>query len=764
MSPTFRIPGALALALILAGSTLVAQVPLEGLPIWSTTEQGIYSTGMIWRDCNNDGVIDGFFSNGNDIVQAANNIYLFGGGTPPIAASWYSSNYEYSGHCAVGDIDDNGYPDFIVANYLGVGFGHPNRSDLYLNHTGLPEASPVWSTPDEIFSFSCALGDIDNDGDLDIAFATGEGYQSDFQPDLIYRNDNGSFAETVHWSSATATAAYDVVWGDVDKDGDLDLAMTYDHIPTAVHYNIGGTLEATPSWQASTAESGNTLVWSDINGDSWLDLVVAYNNQLNGTGQFRVYFNNGAGALNPVHGWASSTGGYGSALAVYDYDHDGDRDLAAGRWFNELFIYENTGTTLTTGPVWTTAIEMVAEELAWVDIDAGGVLVLADTIPGDGARKLFYTQHDPLYAIDSVFADGERLLDAEYCYDLVSGWISLADAPTTEFICWYRYSFKNDLAVSCWDTVNMVFGNTSPPFVDVAASNTFGPAPLAVQFTDVSVGAYEWSWDFGDGESSEDQNPLHIYDVPGLYDVAVAVTTPERIYDRTLGDLVSAYSDSLIMLDADFDFGSARVDVYARNFLPLSELVIPFTWDGPMDIHYDSFSVAGLRTEDFEFANLVSIVPSWNSATLRLAAGSQAALEPGEGPIASLYFTDEGGVPEGSNPVGFTTYASYTPVLVCPAGMYPPYTVDGEITLDCCNGRVGDANSQGGDEPTIGDVSILIDMLFISFQELDCWAEADVNQTGGTSPDRSDITIGDISYLIDYLFISGASIGLPDCL
>jgi PKD repeat protein len=761
MSSTFRILTALTLALV--GPAPVAQVPLEGMPIWSTSEQGIYSTGMIWRDCNNDGVTDGFFANGNDIVQAANNIYLFGGGTPPVSASWYSSDYEYSGHCAVGDIDDNGFPDFIVANYLGVGFGHPNRSNLYLNHTGLPEVSPSWRTPDEIFSFSCALGDIDNDGDLDIAFATGDGYYLDYQADIVYRNDDGSFAETIHWSSDAATAAVDVTWGDVDKDGDLDLALTYDRIPTAVYYNTGGTLETTPSWQASTAESGNTLIFADINGDTWLDLVVAYNNQLNGSGYFRVYFNDGAGNLDPVPGWASATGGYGSALAAYDYDHDGDRDLAAGRWFNELFVYENTGTTLTTGPVWTTAIEMVAEELAWVDIDGGGVLDLADTIPGDGGTKLFYTRHDPLYAIDSVFSDGTRLLNAEYCYDLVSGWLSLAEAPASELICWYRYSFKNDLAVSCWDTVNMVFGNTSPPFVDASAGNTFGPAPLAVQFTDASVGAYEWSWDFGDGETSEEQSPLHVYDEPGIFDVEISVTTPEREYRRMMVDLVSAYADSLIMPNAEIDFGWVRVDVYAHNFLPLSEIIMPFTWDGPLEIGYDSFSVNGLRTEYFDAVNLISIVPSWKSATMRLATGTQPALAPGEGPVVSLYFSQEGGISEGFNPIAFTSYGSYAPLLVSQAGSYPPHTIDGELALDCCSGRVGDANNQGGDEPSIGDVSILIDMLFISFMELDCWAEADINKTGGTSPGRSDITIGDISYLIDYLFITGAELGLPDC-
>ena len=45
-----------------------------------------------------------------------------------------------------------------------------------------------------------------------------------------------------------------------------------------------------------------------------------------------------------------------------------------------------------------------------------------------------------------------------------------------------------------------------------------------------------------------------------------------------------------------------------------------------------------------------------------------------------------------------------------------------------------------------------------------CLAECDINQSGGCDPTCDDITIGDISVLVDYLFITGPSLGLPDCL
>jgi hypothetical protein len=86
---------------------------------------------------------------------------------------------------------------------------------------------------------------------------------------------------------------------------------------------------------------------------------------------------------------------------------------------------------------------------------------------------------------------------------------------------------------------------------------------------------------------------------------------------------------------------------------------------------------------------------------------------------------------------------------------------------DCCLGRVGDANGVGGDEPTIGDVSVMIDAKFITGVcegIVECIAEADINQSGEGDPICDDLTIGDISILIDYLFITGPALGLPDCL
>ena len=54
---------------------------------------------------------------------------------------------------------------------------------------------------------------------------------------------------------------------------------------------------------------------------------------------------------------------------------------------------------------------------------------------------------------------------------------------------------------------------------------TTGGAPLSVQFTDISIGyPTTWAWDFGDGYTSNEQNPLHVYENTGTYSVTLSVT------------------------------------------------------------------------------------------------------------------------------------------------------------------------------------------------------------------------------------------------
>ena len=57
-----------------------------------------------------------------------------------------------------------------------------------------------------------------------------------------------------------------------------------------------------------------------------------------------------------------------------------------------------------------------------------------------------------------------------------------------------------------------------------SASPKSGLAPLNVSFSDNSIGATSWSWDFGDGSTSVVQNPTHTYEEPGSYTVSLTAS------------------------------------------------------------------------------------------------------------------------------------------------------------------------------------------------------------------------------------------------
>jgi len=70
--------------------------------------------------------------------------------------------------------------------------------------------------------------------------------------------------------------------------------------------------------------------------------------------------------------------------------------------------------------------------------------------------------------------------------------------------------------------------SNKPSIIDLVANFTGDPLTgiieFAVQFTDTSTGEpVTWSWDFGDGEISSEQNPLHTYKVAGVYTVTLQI-------------------------------------------------------------------------------------------------------------------------------------------------------------------------------------------------------------------------------------------------
>ena len=86
-----------------------------------------------------------------------------------------------------------------------------------------------------------------------------------------------------------------------------------------------------------------------------------------------------------------------------------------------------------------------------------------------------------------------------------------------------------DIVVTCQNRVPYastitVTGGTEPPTAAFVGAPTSGMMPLTVNFTDQSIGATSWSWDFGDTGTSTQQSPVHTYNSPGTYTVSLTAT------------------------------------------------------------------------------------------------------------------------------------------------------------------------------------------------------------------------------------------------
>jgi len=98
-------------------------------------------------------------------------------------------------------------------------------------------------------------------------------------------------------------------------------------------------------------------------------------------------------------------------------------------------------------------------------------------------------------------------------------------------------------------------GPPAAPQSNFTANSVAGTVPLTVEFTDLSApgdsGITRWYWSFGDDESSEEQNPVHVYSTPGTYDVSLAVTTAVGEDTETKHDFITVEGEQTVMLSYD---------------------------------------------------------------------------------------------------------------------------------------------------------------------------------------------------------------------
>ena len=95
--------------------------------------------------------------------------------------------------------------------------------------------------------------------------------------------------------------------------------------------------------------------------------------------------------------------------------------------------------------------------------------------------------------------------------------------------CLYRCIVSNDAGYMLSDAVTLTVNQL--PVADFYAMKTLIDVMSYAEFYDLSTNASYWEWEFGEGTTSTDQNPIQYYYVDGFYTITLVVTSPEGCKD-----------------------------------------------------------------------------------------------------------------------------------------------------------------------------------------------------------------------------------------
>lgn len=285
------------------------------LGIFPTNRSLIIRPSNIWRghtdmggsivlgDLNKDGALDGFvagccYGSGENPRDPSAHI-------PSSAWVWineWDANGRLVNHTlslenldglpmrdvALGDIDGDGDLDIFAAVGSPTIGSSNSLADLILLNDGSGNFTPSGQKLGETDSFSVALGDLDNDGDLDALVGTGNGSVTWINQGGFQNGTEGTFV--VSNLNISSGQTRELFLSDLDGDGDLD-ALIAGPRQAIIWWNNGQAI-FTQSSQRFRYSERNGIAIGDFNGDGSPDIFAGGNAEA-----YSVWFNHGDGTF-----------------------------------------------------------------------------------------------------------------------------------------------------------------------------------------------------------------------------------------------------------------------------------------------------------------------------------------------------------------------------------------------------------------------------------------------------------------------------------
>ncbi len=328
------------------------------------------ANGATWGDYDNDGDLDLY------LVGDGQNYLFQNKGSEEFVDVTSEAGVDEGGDgfgAVFLDLDNDGYLDILLENYSGnMTRNFSPRQLVYFHNNGdgsLANLTFTSGLEETGNGFGIAVGDYDNDGDLDLYFPNGG------ENLLLQNKGDGSFKDVASQAGVGYTATSLVAtFGDYDNDGDLDLYLGNYRENILYRNNGDGSFSQVRSGAEGFGIS-RVVSFLDYDNDGWLDLFVANDKPFLGHGEasFKLYLNNGDGGFEDVSYFAGNLSPSGiRGISPVDYDLDGWTDLLI---WNQSYLLRNLGEGSHWLKVRLKGLKSNADGLgAWVKVASGDLI------------------------------------------------------------------------------------------------------------------------------------------------------------------------------------------------------------------------------------------------------------------------------------------------------------------------------------------------------------------------------------------------------